>query len=381
MKPLILLAAAAAFTTSAALADDDTRNLNPPQLQLVTAQPHPAKDLKVSIWADRDNLTYTLGDSVQLWVQTSANAYVRVIDVGPTGETTQLYPNAVQPDALVPGGKPFAIPDKNSPAPITVGAPVGRELIEVIASSVPFSIADQGELGGKGLFPSVVGGADTILRNLNRVTSGQQLAYAHKVLLTVEGRNLTAPSSTNASQADTASTAPSAPAVDVSATADASAVSSQEPASTDIPLAIKAPIFALDKPSYAIGDRIELTATARSDCYLFIVDVSAATGKATALFPNKITPDNHLKSGETVAIAEGSSKLKLMATGPAGKEAMYAFCGRTNTPPWQGGVDLSTMFPEVDKGLPKGVVAMEDNPPPPSADYAIASAFFTITDK
>src|SRR6201981_2166494 len=65
-------------------------------------------------------------------VPTAANedAYVTVLDVGPTGRVTQLFPNPSQPDNHVLADSPVEIGGASG-ARVTVTGPVGAELIEV----------------------------------------------------------------------------------------------------------------------------------------------------------------------------------------------------------------------------------------------------------
>ena len=75
---------------------------------------------------------------VRLFVQTNTGAYLTVLNVGPSANTTVLFPNARQQDARIRGGKPLEIPAPGSGVNIEVRGPtLGRELIKVIASTEP----------------------------------------------------------------------------------------------------------------------------------------------------------------------------------------------------------------------------------------------------
>lgn len=118
----------------------------------------PAQTGPVSITFDRAEAKYAIGEVVGLFIQSTENAYVTVLNVSPNGAVVKLFPNKYQTDALVGAGKRVQVPDPASGAKLQVSGPVGQEQIKVFYSSKPLTIfADLGGSGG-GMFRSIDGG-------------------------------------------------------------------------------------------------------------------------------------------------------------------------------------------------------------------------------
>jgi hypothetical protein len=75
--------------------------------------------------ADRADWTYAVGETVGLRLTSDKDAYVTVVDIGPTGRITQLFPNQCQPDNHVFANSPVEI-GGNSGARVTVTGASGR---------------------------------------------------------------------------------------------------------------------------------------------------------------------------------------------------------------------------------------------------------------
>ena len=92
-----MFVAAAAQKSVIASSEDVQRDLTVQQNAVFSiVAPKPEDGLKVTAWADREDNTYAVGESIRLYVRTNKDAYVNVINVGPTGNTTVLFPNAFQ---------------------------------------------------------------------------------------------------------------------------------------------------------------------------------------------------------------------------------------------------------------------------------------------
>ena len=106
--------------------------------------------LEVVAWVDRPDYTYARGEDVTVFVETSKDAYVTVLNVDPSGATTVLFPNRYQPDNRVRAGRAVRVPDPRSGARITVTGTVGAELLKVIASTQPVDPFEAGSLNDAG---------------------------------------------------------------------------------------------------------------------------------------------------------------------------------------------------------------------------------------
>ncbi|MFF0923473.1 DUF4384 domain-containing protein [Rhizobium leguminosarum] len=147
----------------------------------------PAQTGPVSITFDRAEAKYAIGEVVGLFIQSTENAYVTVLNVSPNGSVVKLFPNKYQTDALVGAGKRVQVPDPASGAKLQVSGPVGQEQIKVFYSSKPLTIfADLGGSGG-GMFRSVDGGMDAVSRSLEEARSlGTKISSKTLMLTTVD---------------------------------------------------------------------------------------------------------------------------------------------------------------------------------------------------
>src|SRR5271154_6706868 len=145
-RNIILTTALAVVLASPAAADTNTPR--DPSVEPTAPQGSPppqAGALAAEAWFDRTNATYALGEAVQLFVRTNQDAYVTALSIGPTGNVTQIFPNAFHTNNLVQAHHPIAIPGHGAHAVVT-GA-LGAEVIKIIATSRPFQVIPEVQLG------------------------------------------------------------------------------------------------------------------------------------------------------------------------------------------------------------------------------------------
>ena len=116
---VLLAAGCLVLTPAAQAAGDGARDLTVEQTAVHSVQaPAPAATasgrLSVTAWVDQADNTYAVGEKVRLFVKPSKDAYVTVLNVGPSGQTTMLFPNAHQKDNKVPGNQAVEIPSAAS---------------------------------------------------------------------------------------------------------------------------------------------------------------------------------------------------------------------------------------------------------------------------
>ena len=147
----------------------------------------PAQTGPVSITFDRAEAKYAIGEVVGLFIQSTENAYVTVLNVSPNGSVVKLFPNKYQTDALVAAGKRVQVPDPASGARLQVSGPVGQEQIKIFYSSKQLTIfADLGG-SGSGMFRSIDGGMDAVSRSLEEARSlGTKISSKTLMLTTVD---------------------------------------------------------------------------------------------------------------------------------------------------------------------------------------------------
>ena len=190
---VLLAAGGLALALPAQAAGDGARNLTVEQTAVHAVQaPAPAAGgadrLGVTAWVDRTNNTYAVGEQVRLFVKPSKDAWITVLNVGPSGRTTMLFPNAHQKDNKVSGNRTVEIPSPASGTSIKVGAPVGRELIKVVASTSPTPLFPAVKMTRAAPFPTLGAGARAVARDL-QVTmdtqANQEWDDYNKVITTV----------------------------------------------------------------------------------------------------------------------------------------------------------------------------------------------------
>ena len=123
--------------------------------------------LDVVAWVDRSDYTYASGEDVKLFVKTSKDAYVTVLNVDPAGETTVLFPNEYQPYNLVRTNRVLEVPDPASLSRIVVTGTTGTELLKVIASTEPIRPFEAQQLSVAGPFQVVRTRAQGVARSLS----------------------------------------------------------------------------------------------------------------------------------------------------------------------------------------------------------------------
>lgn len=111
--------------------------------------------LEVLAWVDRPDYTYASGEDVQVFVETSKDAWVTVLNVDPAGETTVLFPNRYQSDNFVAAGRTLQVPGREAGFRIVVAGGVGAELLKVVASSEPAPLFEARQLAAAGDFQVV----------------------------------------------------------------------------------------------------------------------------------------------------------------------------------------------------------------------------------
>ena len=83
---------------------------------------------------------YKISDRLAVFFQSSDDAYIYIIHIGPTGDITHIFPNEYASDNFIKGGKQYTFPDENAPFEWILQEPGGTHIIKVIATKVPVDI-------------------------------------------------------------------------------------------------------------------------------------------------------------------------------------------------------------------------------------------------
>ena len=330
-RVLVTAATLVAATTSGAAAQD-ARNLTVEQTAMhhvqAPAAAAAANPLGVVAWVDHPDNTYAVGERVRLFVQTNKDAYVTVLNVGPAGETTVLFPNRYQADNLVRANTVTEVPDATGRARVTVTGPAGAELIKVFASSRPAPLFDAAQLGAAGPFRAVQGRAGQAARNLQvvmREPAGGEWDVYDKVIRTVPQ-----------------------PAAAVSPPMSAVPAPAHAVAGASWP----APPFALqvaaDRPLYRSTEPVTLMVKAETDCHLTLLNTGSG-GMSRLLFPNRYQQQTLIRAGQTVVVPGLGAGVSIAPLGPAGVEHVTAVCRVGERPAFGAPAGFrSGAFPSLD---------------------------------
>ena len=268
--------------------------------------------LKVTVTADRPDMTYAIGEAARLTIRTNRSAYVTVFDVGPAGEATQLFPNRYQPGNLVKADVPVEIGDGRT-ARVTVSGPVGDETLKVVASNKPLTVL-KARLVGDGPFLVVEGGAGALARSLDMAAKADPEAARDIIITDVTLKTVASRPTAQVAAPVVVLATPS------SQGAEGAVVMPMLPSAHAFPL-----LIAADKQSYAVGEEVTLAVTPTKDCHLMVLEIPSA-GVPRILFPNAVLKDDAVKGMATVFVAGGSAPVTLKAAGPAGPETVMAIC-------------------------------------------------------
>lgn len=305
-----MVAASCLALTPAVAADDDaiTRDLTVEQTNLYTVQAPAAAatdGLNVVAWVDHADNTYAVGEAVRLFVRSSKDAYLTVLNIGPSGNTTLLFPNAFQKDSRIAANTIVEIPSQDSGASIRVSGPsVGPELIKVIASTSPQPLIQTAALTDAGPFSVVSGGSGSVSRDLQVVMdAGTEHEWDdyNKVITTIAERPMAAAVLVPAPEAAQSAAAPG-----------------------DF-------WIATDKSHYKVGEAVSVYARAAEPCYLTLFN-TGPTGQTRVLLPNAAHSQNLLPGGQTVIFPGAGSALRLTPMGPTGIETVTGVCSTDNRP-------------------------------------------------
>jgi hypothetical protein len=388
MRLSILLAAASLSALSAAAAAElPLRDLTPEQEPAAEAgAPNPGS-LKATISADHTDNTYAIGESVHLRVTVNEDAYVTVLDIGPSGHVIQLFPTASQPDNHLAANRPVDILGGATGPRIKVTPPTGTELIKVISSSKPIKLVPESQLQGKGALRAVAGGSKTLLKDLDLVRDippDTEVAFDNFAVYTATTHSATAPPPVAAATPTPApviaaipSPAPSPAVAPVSTPAPViAAIPSPAPSPAVAPVSTPAPviaaipspapspavapvpapapviaavppappsvqvpatqpfslILAADKSVYRPGEKLLITATPGQACNLAVFEFTTA-GQVRPIYPNPTSPSAAAASDEAVYISGGPPmNQKVSVAGPAGSEQLVAICVAGDAP-------------------------------------------------
>jgi Domain of unknown function (DUF4384) len=336
-KYLVTASLLALSTAVASAEETQLRDLTVEQAPLAQIIAPHGGSLRTTIVADHPDAVYAIGEFVHLTAISNEDAFVTVLDIGPSGQTTLLFPNRFQPDNHVFANRPVEIAGGFTGAQIMVQPPTGTELIKVITSTRPISIVPDSQfLPGSGPFRSIDGGVRALTRDLQVVAGGPPpgdtlIAFNNFALYTVPFR------------------APPPPPVVYAPPPPAFAYGQPIPPGAGPHFTVPADqpfplLMAADKANYRIGEKVTIAVTPLAPCNLTVLEFNTL-GQTRTLYPAPGAP-NPLTPAQALFVSGGPSPMVLQMAGPPGIEQVVAFCAA------------------VDAGAPLAPGALPPPPPP-----------------
>ena len=371
--------------------DSILRDLSVEQATAFQAGTPAPGSLRVSTWVDRHDLTYARGDAVRIFVKTNEDAYVTIVNVGPSGKVTQLFPNAFQQSNRVAANRALEVPSANGGSRINVSGPVGAELIKVFVSNEPIKIIPESQLVGSGAFRALAGGVSDLVRNLEVSAGGpaggqSKFAISNLIIKTISSRRASNAANPAFVVAQAAKPAPAQPAPSTMtseavppAPGSSSSTPSNQPSAPSTAIGqLEQPfplLIAADKTAYRAGQKITLAVTSFRSCRLTVLDIDA-NGAVRVLFPTREAQNVQVQPMQTIIVSGESSPVPLQASDPSGQKQVVAVCSSDAAAP-------ATVNDDAEQTITAGVSTesiANDAPGPmkPAETTAVAAVSLSI---
>ncbi len=98
---------------------------------------NPSPEFLVRAWVDKKYKIYAEGDTLTLKVRCEQDAYLYILYQQADGKIFQIFPNKGQPDNKIAAMRDVQVPEADDAFRWVVGAPLGPEVVKVIASKKP----------------------------------------------------------------------------------------------------------------------------------------------------------------------------------------------------------------------------------------------------
>lgn len=118
---------------------DDTTVVAPTEDKAERVSNHSDGDGQITV--KMSSTTYKVGESLEVTVSSDRDCFIRVVQFGADGSTTQLLPNAFQKDNAIKAGGSIKLPDESKSTKsygLFTSEPAGQEKIVVFVSKKQF---------------------------------------------------------------------------------------------------------------------------------------------------------------------------------------------------------------------------------------------------
>ncbi len=96
------------------------------------------QDFGIKLWTDKGS--YNLNDPICFSFRSEKDCYLVLVNIGSSGDITQIFPNRFHSDNRIKGGVNYRIPDESYGFQFRVECPAGTERVYAIAGTRPVNI-------------------------------------------------------------------------------------------------------------------------------------------------------------------------------------------------------------------------------------------------
>lgn len=111
-----------------------------------------SSDFRVELKTVGDKENYKIGDEIRFSFKTNKECYITLINIGPSGKPTILFPNSWTKTNLVKAGVEYFIPPMDSNYFMEAKEPLGIEVVKAVASLKPIESLAGASMKSEGNF-------------------------------------------------------------------------------------------------------------------------------------------------------------------------------------------------------------------------------------
>ena len=97
-----------------------------------------SQDFNIRLWADKGS--YNLNDPICFAFRSEKDCYLVLVNIGSSGNITQIFPNRFHADNYIKGGVTYRIPDESYGFGFRVEGPAGTERVYAVAGTRPVNV-------------------------------------------------------------------------------------------------------------------------------------------------------------------------------------------------------------------------------------------------
>jgi hypothetical protein len=322
----------------------------------------PASTLGIDVWTNRADSTYAINEDLTLFIRTSYDASVTILNVDAIGRTTTLFPNAYHPDNRLRGNQVYQLPGPNAGYKLHIGGPAGVNLIKVIASTTATPILAGRASERSGGFETYKEPTDELARQIQAVMAKEPRAVwsvadrpvrvvsQHAAPPPPQNVIVLGPPATVVTPQPGPTVVPGPGPTPVVIPTPVNPATPTPPAVLPFGLSGVQSAFTLDvrpaRASYRVGEELTMTVTPERDCKLTLVSLDAQNN-ATLLYPNRLEKEPSLRAGRTSFLPGTDGKMKLTLMGNPGVHQLVALCGEE----WSLMGALGSLFRSSDRAV------------------------------